>query len=515
MTAPPRRRRGARSARRVERERRAARGHGQPCRPLDPRRVPRRLGARSARREPVRAGGQGAPERAGRGACPTRGCCSSGSRRAGARGGPRASSRLRGRGRSGSSSWRSSIRTICSTSTSRRRSPAATGRAIADLFLVCTHGKRDRCCALHGRPALRRAAARPIPPARFGSRRTSAATASPATSSCSRTGLYYGRVAPGRRRGVLARRLPESRARALPRAQRVPVPRSRPPSRRCASPRASPASTTSSSLGTGARRRRPGASASARRTRRPTNSTSPSRSPTSPRSSRATPPSPAAPAAWRGRHRHPRPSAALRVTRGESLRARGGARARGAVGVELARADRTAERLVASKHARSSGAASAGKRISLPSKTSADRAGRLLEVGDHRLPRLEQRVRAEPRERAQLREPVLADRPPRLDELPRRRRSTSSGSSCAAISGRARPPRRRSTPRRKPARPRTPRAHPGRRRSTCAPRCRPSGAASRSTTSRPGGASRAGGRAVARPQHELVGRLPCSPSADE
>ena len=45
--------------------------------------------------------------------------------------------------------------TTCSGSTSRTCSPGTAGRhgSVDDpLYVVCTHGKRDRCCALHGRP---------------------------------------------------------------------------------------------------------------------------------------------------------------------------------------------------------------------------------------------------------------------------------------------------------------------------------------------------------------------------
>ncbi len=47
-----------------------------------------------------------------------------------------------------------------------------------------------------------------------------------------------------------------------------------------------------------------------------------------------------------------------------------------------------------------------------------DAVGRLLEVGDHGLAPLEQRLRIQPLEGAQLREAVFADRPARVEEPP-------------------------------------------------------------------------------------------------
>ena len=53
------------------------------------------------------------------------------------------------------------------------------------LFVVCTHGKRDRCCAKYGQPLYDELLREDRERAGCGSRRTWAATASPATSSCS------------------------------------------------------------------------------------------------------------------------------------------------------------------------------------------------------------------------------------------------------------------------------------------------------------------------------------------
>ena len=47
-----------------------------------------------------------------------------------------------------------------------------------------------------------------------------------------------------------------------------------------------------------------------------------------------------------------------------------------------------------------------------------DAVRRLFEVGDHGLAALDQRLVVEPLERAELREPVLADRPARVEEPP-------------------------------------------------------------------------------------------------
>ena len=67
------------------------------------------------------------------------------------------------------------------------------------LFLVCTHGKHDPCCARYGRPLFEalpsRSRRRPS-----GRRPTSAATASPATSSVSRAACTTG-ASSGRTRG--------------------------------------------------------------------------------------------------------------------------------------------------------------------------------------------------------------------------------------------------------------------------------------------------------------------------
>ena len=55
-------------------------------------------------------------------------------------------------------------------------------RSSEPLFVACTHGKHDRCCARYGRPLSTRSASSSTR-CRPGSARTSAATASPATSS--------------------------------------------------------------------------------------------------------------------------------------------------------------------------------------------------------------------------------------------------------------------------------------------------------------------------------------------
>ena len=59
------------------------------------------------------------------------------------------------------------------------------------LFLVCTHGKHDRCCARYGRPLWEGSASSWTSPPR-GSAPTSAATGSPGTSSRSRTASTTG-----------------------------------------------------------------------------------------------------------------------------------------------------------------------------------------------------------------------------------------------------------------------------------------------------------------------------------
>ena len=137
------------------------------------------------------------------------------------------------------------------------------------LYVVCTHGKRDRCCALHGLP-LYDALRRETDPGRVwqsthvgGDRFAGNVVVLP-------HGLYYGRVAPGRRRPRARRaRRRGDRARPLPRAQRLPVPGAGGRAARSASPRACSASTTSRSSGRRATRTAAGGSASGRRTRRP------------------------------------------------------------------------------------------------------------------------------------------------------------------------------------------------------------------------------------------------------
>ncbi|MGH3096146.1 MAG: sucrase ferredoxin [Streptosporangiales bacterium] len=81
------------------------------------------------------------------------------------------------------------------------RTPAG-WRPVGSLFLVCTHGRHDACCAERGRPVAR-ALAREAPEATWevshigGDRFAANVVVLP-------TGLYYGRVPPGRARELVA-----------------------------------------------------------------------------------------------------------------------------------------------------------------------------------------------------------------------------------------------------------------------------------------------------------------------
>src|SRR4029079_3907271 len=91
-------------------------------------------------------------------------------------------------------------------------------------------------------------------------------------------------------------------------------------------------------------------------------------------------------------------------------------RAEPSVGVELARQPGGAERILGLEARPELGRGVRGEADLLALEDEADRAVRLLEVGDPRRASLEQGIRAEPSEGAELGEAVLADRPARLDE---------------------------------------------------------------------------------------------------
>ena len=161
------------------------------------------VGARPARREPFSPEVKEHLSAQARGACRTRGCCSSGSRGARRTRRTARSSRTsrpgeerlrRARGRASARPARRRL---------RRRARRRRAAVEEPMYLVCTHGKRDRCCALHGRPvydALRHE----TDPARVwqsthvgGDRFAGNVVVLP-------HGLYYGRVAPADARRVLA-----------------------------------------------------------------------------------------------------------------------------------------------------------------------------------------------------------------------------------------------------------------------------------------------------------------------
>ena len=80
--------------------------------------------------------------------------------------------------------------------------PLGIGRPVDHpIYLVCTHGRHDICCADKGRPAVPRHVGRPDP-SRSGRAPTSGVTASQATSWCCPAGTTSA-ARPRRRRGVV------------------------------------------------------------------------------------------------------------------------------------------------------------------------------------------------------------------------------------------------------------------------------------------------------------------------
>ena len=76
-----------------------------------------------------------------------------------------------------------------------RHRPRRVGAPVeGPLLVVCTHGKRDHCCAKFGRPLYDAQSASRPRRTRSGRPHTSAATGSPGTWSSLPEGLYFGRV---------------------------------------------------------------------------------------------------------------------------------------------------------------------------------------------------------------------------------------------------------------------------------------------------------------------------------
>ena len=142
---------------------------------------------------------------AARSGCRTRACCSSSGPGAGAPRARPARLRLDARARRAASARSSSSGHPDLLAARPRRDAARRGRRRVGepldhpLLLVCTHGKRDRCCARYGQALCRRPRTSARRTAGSGRRATSAATGSRATSSACRrasTSAGVGRTRP-------------------------------------------------------------------------------------------------------------------------------------------------------------------------------------------------------------------------------------------------------------------------------------------------------------------------------
>ena len=122
-----------------------------------------------------------------------------------------------GRRRAPRTAYRSTGRAISPPSTCRRCFAGAGEPIDHPLLVVCTHGKRDRCCSRYGRP-LYDALRSDVPPEWVWQSTHVGGDRFAGNLVCLPEGLYFGRVDPAAARDVLAR-IPRRahRARALPR----------------------------------------------------------------------------------------------------------------------------------------------------------------------------------------------------------------------------------------------------------------------------------------------------------